>query len=173
MKRLIAFFLVVIVLSIGSTNAKAFGDIFGGLTSLFSAEDDVTYGVGEKAATDDVSATLINVMESSGNKNNKPAKGNVFLLCEFKIENKTSEPLIVSTIMCFSASCDDTTRELSMDALAVAMMSSKYQLDRGIEPGDKATGVVGYEVPKDWKSLKVAYSPSIMSGDKLTFVVNR
>jgi hypothetical protein len=61
MKRLFTILLVVIILSSGTAYATDSGDTLGGLTSKLSAEDDVTYGVGETATIDGVSATLIEV----------------------------------------------------------------------------------------------------------------
>lgn len=173
MKKLFVLVLVLTIAATSSAYAFDFGGVLGGLTSIFSAEDDVTYGVGEKATADGIVATLINVSESKGNSGNKPESGNVYLICEFKVENTTDESVAISSILCFNASFDGTTYELSFEALSVGMMSGKIQMDRVIEPGEKVTGIVGYEVPKNWKNLKVKFTPSVWGGESLTFVANR
>lgn len=144
-----------------------------GITSIFSSDNEVTYGVGETATTDNISAILINVMESKGNSYNKPKNGNVFVICEFSIQNSTPELLGLSSILCFSAFFNDTAYEISLDALSVSTMLGKFQLDGFVEPGEKRIGVVAYEVLKDWEKLKIQFSPFVWSGDRLTFVANR
>jgi hypothetical protein len=70
-KKILASLFLAIVLVFGSTSAMALESIFGGLTSIFSSDNEVTYSVGETAMSDNVSATLINVMESKGNSYSK------------------------------------------------------------------------------------------------------
>lgn len=173
MKRTVAIILSLVLLF--STNAYAMdlGDLFGGLTSLFSSKDEVTYGVGEVVEHDGISIKLINVMQSKGNSYYKPTKGKEFLIFEFSVVNRSKEDLALSTMLCFSMWCDDVNYTISLDALATAMLSGKYQLDRVVEPGDSVTGVVGYEVPSDWKEAKVQYTKEAVLGKTITFVVKR
>ena len=73
MKRFFTLLMIMaLVFTWNCTSAFAIGDWLGGLTSVFSANDEKVYGVGEKAVGDDVSVTLINVMQSSGNSYYKP-----------------------------------------------------------------------------------------------------
>jgi hypothetical protein len=102
MKRLFTILLVVIILSSGTAYATDSGDTLGGLTSKLSAEDDVTYGVGETATIDGVSATLIEV-SGSGGLSKKPAEGNHYSVLEFTIENNTAKPLVINPSTSFSA----------------------------------------------------------------------
>ena len=74
-------------------------------------------------------------------------------------------------MLCFSTFCDGTSCMLSLESLATAMMSGKFQADTVIEPGKKQTGVVGYEVPADWEELRITYKPDLLSSDSATFSV--
>ena len=47
------------------------------------------FGVGERVELNDVIVTLVSVTESKGSQYNTPTDGNVFVLCEFEIENNT------------------------------------------------------------------------------------
>ena len=174
MKRLMAMILVIIAVTSATAYALDFGDVFGGMTTIFSSDnDEVTYGVGEKGVVDDVTATLVKVSESKGNKGYKPADGNVYLICEFKVENNNTEDLFLSTMICFNTSCDDTTYQLSVEALAISALSGVFQMDQMVETGKKVNGVVGYEVPKGWKELKIRFTPQGWGGDSMTFVASR
>lgn len=171
MKRTIAFLIVLVLMSVPAY-AVDVGDLFGGLTEIFGADDSVTYAVGETGTIDGISVTLNSVMEGTGNSTYTPEDGNVYLVCELTVENNSDEELPVSTMMCFSTSCDGEAYALSLEALGTALLSGKIQLDCVIEPGQKMTGVIGYEVLKDWKDLKIRYTPFTESGDRLTFVAS-
>lgn len=174
MKRFFTLLMIMaLVFTWNCTSAFAIGDWLGGLTSVFSANDEKVYGVGEKAEGDDVTATLINVMQSSGNSYYKPESGKEFLILEFTIENHTKEDIVLSTALCFSMQCDGEYCVIDTEALATAMFAGKYQLDCAVEPGKKVTGVVGYQVQKNWKKFTIKFSPEIYFGDKLTFGVER
>ena len=91
-------------------------------------EDDKTaFGVGEQVSLNDVIVTMNNVTESNGSQFNEPAEGNVFILCEFTIENNSEKDLAVSSIMCFEAYVDDYSTSMSLSAIIGA---EKNQLDR-------------------------------------------
>ena len=171
MKKFIVLLTVVSLFLTGYACAEGLGSLFGGLTSLFSLEDETAYSVGDTADLESASVKLLDVYESKGKGENSPADGNVYLICEFEFKNNTSEALTVSTMLCFRAFCDGTSCMLSLESLATAMMSGKFQADTVIEPGKKQTGVVGYEVPADWEELRITYKPDLLSSDSATFSV--
>ena len=177
MKRFLALLVcVVLVLTAGSAFALDLGDLadmVGGLESVFGSTDDVAYGVNERAEINGISVTLTNVMESKGGSEYKPEEGNIFVVCEFEIKNNSDEDLMISSMMCFSASFDDKTYAESIEALGVAMFSGKYQLDTPVEVGEKVNGVVGYEVPEGWKKMQIRFTPEIYSGDRLVFAASK
>lgn len=126
------------------------------------------FKVGDSVELNKVVVSFIGIETSTGSDFNTPEEGKVFLLCEFEIANNSSEELSVSSILCFEAYCDDYACEYSLGALMAA--EGKAQLDGSVAAGKKMKGVVGYEVPADWKELEVQYTMDILSDDKIVFV---
>ena len=131
------------------------------------AEEDSRFAVGETAQLNDVNATLVAVSTSKGSKYNKPTDGNVFVLCEFTIENNSDTELNVSSLLSFEAYCDDFACNYSLSA--ILEKENKGQLDGTVAPGKKMNGIIGYEVPKDWKELEVHYTPDVLSSKEFVF----
>lgn len=129
-----------------------------------------TFGVGEKVELNDVVVTLVGVTESNGSQFVSPADGNVFVLCEFEIENNTSGDVAVSSMLSFETYCDDYATNFSLTALMEK--GNKNQLDGTVAAGKKFNGVVGYEIPADWKELEIKFTPNFWSGRDITFVAN-
>lgn len=95
------------------------------------------------------------------------------MIFEFEIKNTSNEELTISSLMCFTAWVDDTSYTISLEALATGALSSKYQLDCVIDPGKSVTGIVGYEVPKDWKEAKIEFTKEAIFGEKTVFAVSQ
>lgn len=131
-------------------------------------ERQTTFGVGEKVELDDVVVTLLGVTENTGSAYNKPTDGNVFVLCEFEIENNSTSDIGISSMLSFECYCDDYAASISLTALAEK--GSKQQLDGTIAGGKKMNGVIGYEVPKDWKELELRFTPGFWSRKDIVFV---
>lgn len=129
------------------------------------------YEVGERVELNDVAATLVEVKEEKGSTFNKPVEGNVFILCEFEIENNSDKELNISSMVSFAGYCDDHALNYSLTALLEK--GNKNQLDGTVAPGKKFNGVIGYEVSKDWKELEIKFTPDVWSSKDITFVVNR
>lgn len=129
--------------------------------------EQTSFAVGEKVELDDIIVTLDSVTENSGSQFNKPAEGNVFLLCQFNIENNSEREIAVSSMLSFSAYVDDYASNLSLTAM---ISSDQGQLDGSVAAGKKIKGVVGYEVPSDWAELEVRFTPDFWSGKDITFV---
>ena len=144
-------------------------------TSLIGTGDDSgsesqTFGVGETAELNGISVKFDSCTENSGSQFNTPDDGNVFLLCEFSIDNQSDKDIAVSSIASFSAYIDDYSTNLSISATTEA---DKTQLDGAIAAGKKMTGVVGYEVPKDWKEIEIRFTPDFWSGSEITFIADK
>lgn len=125
------------------------------------------FGVGEKVNLKDIVVTLKSVTESNGANFMEPEAGNVFLICEFDIENNSKDELAVSSILSFGAYVDDYAASISFGGMVAA---GKPQLDGSIVAGKKMNGVVAYEVPKNWTELEIRFTPDIWSGNDITFV---
>lgn len=126
-----------------------------------SLEQSKTYGVGKTASSNDVKMTLVSVKEVPGSEYNKPEKGNVFLLCEFTIENDSKNDLGISSMASFEAYVDGYSVNQSLTGLIEK--GNKNQLDGNVAAGKKMNGVIAYEVPKDWKEIEIRLNPSVFS----------
>lgn len=136
-----------------------------------SAElEKTTFGVGEQVSLNDVIVTLNGVTESNGSQFNKPSAGNVFILCEFTIENNSERDLGISSIMCFEAYVDDYSTSMSLSA---TIDSDKNQLDGTVAAGKKMNGVIGYEAAADWSEIEIRFTPDFWSGKDITFIYSK
>ena len=170
MKKLLTCLLVMTLVLVNSAYAFDFGDVLGGLTSMFSPDADEAYGPQEEVQMGDICIELTNVMESGKNAYYTPEEGYEYIIFEFEIDNNGKEDLTVSSMICFSAWCDGKMYTLSLEALGTAMFAGKPQMDTVIEPGKSFTGVVGYEIPEDWKEVIVEFKEDVM-GKTVSFAV--
>ena len=123
--------------------------------------------MGESAELKDIVVTLVSVEESSGSQFNQPTDGNVFVICEFEIENNSSSEINVSSLLSFAAYCDDYSLNFSLTALLEK--GNRNQLDGQIAAGKKMNGIIGYEVPIGWNELEIRFTPSFWSGNEIIF----
>lgn len=65
---------------------------------------------------------------------------------------------------------DDYSTNLSISA---TIATDKTQLDGAVAAGKKMTGVVGYEVPKDWEEIEIRFTPDFWSGNEIEFIANK
>lgn len=140
------------------------------------SEDDSEkiYQLDETAEYDDVKITIKDKKISKGNDWAKPAKGKKFLLLKILVENNSEEDIIISSMADFEAYCDDYKLDYSSDALiALSVDKSKDILDGTVASGKKLEGYLGYEVPKDWKSVELHYTNNIWTDDKVKFIIEK
>lgn len=90
-------------------------------------------------------------------------------MLEFEIENNSNTDISVSSIASFEAYCDDYS--VNMNLTANLLYDNKNQLDGNVAAGKKMNGVIGYEVPADFKTLEVKFSPSFWSNRAITFEI--
>lgn len=132
--------------------------------------EKTTFGVGEQVSLNDVIVTLVGVEESTGSTFLKPDDGNVYLICEFEIENNSSKDIAVSSILSFNTYVDDYTTNLSIGATTT---SDKSQLDGSVAAGKKMNGVIGYEASSDWKEIEIRFTPDFWSGKEIVFIAEK
>ena len=136
-----------------------------------TAASENTFGVGESVEQKNVIVTLNGITESNGSTYNKPADGNIFVLADFTIENNSDKELSVSSMLSFDAYQDGYSTSMSLSALMEK--GNNEQLDGTIAPGKKMKGVVGYEIPKDYKELEINVQLDIWSSKKIVFVYTK
>lgn len=124
------------------------------------------YGIGQPITIDDITVTLTNVYESNGSQFNTPSNNNVFVICEFDIQNNTDHEIAVSSLLSFTAYFNDYAANLSLGAILEA---NKTQLDGAISAKRKMSGVVGYEAPSDWRRMEIRFTPEFWNGKEMIF----
>lgn len=132
--------------------------------------DKSAFGVGERAEMKDIYVTLESVAESKGSAYNAPTDGNVFVICEFTIENESNSELAISSLMSFTAYADDYTLNYSLGGI---MEADKQQLDGAIAAGKKMNGIVAFEAPADWTEFEVHFSPNVYSSKEFVFIYSK
>lgn len=125
-----------------------------------------SFSKGDTVLLDGVMVKLQSITESNGSDFLAPEPGNVFLLCEFIIENYSDSDIVVSSLMCFEAYVDDYATNMSLSATA----SGKHnQLDGTVASGKKMNGAIGFEVPAGWSEIEIRFTPDFWSGKDIVF----
>lgn len=163
----IAVFIAIGIIgaALGGNSPEKVGDT--GTNSTIPQQTE--FAVGDVVSLKDIEVTFVSCTESSGEGYYTPDSGNVFLFCEFAIENKSSKDISVSSIMSFEAYVDDYSTNMSMTGTLAA---DKGQMDGTVAAEKKMSGVIGYEVPADWKTLEIRFTPDFWSGNDITFIAN-
>ena len=136
-----------------------------GESSSSQVEEKTSFGVGETYEGDGVKITLNKVEENEGTQYLKPDKGNTFIVCEFTVENGSDKELLISAAS-FDAYADDEAISLSISA----SYEQGKDLSGTIAKGKKLTGIIGYELPADWKELELQYKPNLFLDKTVNFV---
>lgn len=134
-------------------------------------EEKSSFGIGETAELNDIQVTMLDYYESQGSEYNKPTEGYEFVMAEFEIVNNSDKELHVSSVMSFEGYADDYALNYSFSA-ALAKDGAN-QLDGTVAPGKKMNGVIGYEVPTDWKNIEIHFTDNVWSSSKFKFEINR
>lgn len=121
------------------------------------------FSIGDTARLNNVYVTFDDAYETNGSQYFTPASGNVFVICEFTIDNQTNSELNISSLICFDAYVDDYATNLSLSAESSFDANT---LDGTIAPGKKMNGIIGYEVPSDWSIFEIRFTPDFWSGDE-------
>lgn len=165
----VIFAIGIIGAALGGNSPEKVGNV-GTQSNADSSELQKTeFFVGDVVSLNDIEVTFVSCTESSGKDFYTPDSGNVFLFCEFAIENKSNKDIAVSSLMSFEAYVDDYSTNLSMSGTLAA---DKGQMDGTIAAGKKMSGVMGYEVPENWKTLEIRFTPDFWSGKDITFIAN-
>lgn len=136
-----------------------------------SQPEQTVFTVGDTVELNGVKTTLLSAEEYPGKQYMMPTDGNVFLVCQFEIENDSSAEINVSSMVSFNAYCDDYSVSLSITG---EMLEDSWKsLDGTVAPGKKINGVIAYEIPQDWQKMEIAYTPSFWSGHDVQFEINK
>lgn len=133
--------------------------------------EQTVFTVGDAVELNGVKTTLLSAEEYPGKQYMMPTDGNVFLVCQFEIENDSSAEINVSSMVSFNAYCDDYSVSLSVTG---EMLEDSWKtLDGTVAPGKKINGIIAYEIPQDWQKMEISYTPSYWSGHDVQFEINK
>lgn len=138
--------------------------------SLKNDNKDIFY-LGEMAELNGVAVTMTNFTENSGSEFNYPAEGNVYILVEFEIVNNSNSDLAISSLLSFTAYCNDYKLDYSLGAIVEKGASN--QLDGTIAAGKRMKGVVGWEVPADWENIEIHFIDNMWDNNTFKFMVEK
>ena len=136
-------------------------------------EAQETLSVGDTEDVDGVKVTLNSVTETSGTDFIKPEDGNIFVLCNFTIQNDSDTDLTISSAMCFEAYCDDTSINLDIMGLSTDEAQQAGQLDGDVASGKNMSGVVCYQVPTSYSKLEVSVQPNLLNENTADFIYTK
>lgn len=121
-----------------------------------SESDKNTFSIGETATFNGVSVTWVDITESKRNGVLTPAKGMVYLTCEFEIENNLDHDIYIGSTL-FDAYADDYSTKVTGSPF---YDTDKQELwGHSVDAGKKLRGAVGYEVSKDWSKFELISAP--------------
>lgn len=138
--------------------------------SKTEAETPSIFGVGQTANLNDIHVTFTSISEGNGKEYMRPKDGNVFIFCEFVIENNSNRDITVSSLVSFDGYVDDYSTNLSLTAV---LASDKGQLDGTVAAGKKMTGVIGYEADADWEKVEIRFTPDFWAGKDIKFAYSK
>lgn len=114
---------------------------------------------------------MVSYSENEGSEYNKPTDGNEYVMVEFEIVNNSENEITVSSALSFDGYADDYALNYSFAAMVENETSN--QLDGTIAPGKKMDGMVGFEVPKDWKTMEIHFKDDVWSNSKFKFEIEK
>ena len=118
-------------------------------TATEAAKD--SFGIGDTADFNGVQVRLSSVRISNGDGQFwNPEDGKYFLGLVFDIDNQSSHDIAVSSIISFEAYCDDYSLNQEIMGAQVPEWKGVGQLDGNVAAGKKMSGVICYQVPKDF-----------------------
>ncbi|MDY3928024.1 MAG: DUF5067 domain-containing protein [Clostridia bacterium] len=74
-------------------------------------------------------------------------------------------------MLSYDAYCDDYVCTSGIAALLEK--GNENQLDGTVAAGKKFNGVVGYEVPSEWKNIEIHFTPDFWSNKNFIFVAEK
>ena len=157
----------MIIGAIGGSDEPKKVESAGPGSSVVETTEPSVFTVGDTLEFGNILVTLNDVTESTGYQFFKPTDGNVFVTCEFTIENNSDSDIAVSSMMSFECYFDDYSANINLGAMTGDQ--TKKQLDGTVAPGKKINGIVGYEAAKDWKNMEIRFRSSPYASKPFVF----
>lgn len=139
-----------------------------------NGSDASTFTIGDTADFDGIQVTLSSAVLSDGDGQYlTPDDGKYFLILTFSIDNQSDEDISVSSLASFEAYCDDTSINEDLLGQQAPEANGLGQLDGDVAAGKKMNGVISYEVPQDFSTFEVRFTPSFWKNNEAVFTFSR
>lgn len=136
--------------------------------------DASTFTIGDTADFDGIQVTLSSAVLSDGDGQYiTPDDGKYFLILTFSIDNQSEEDISVSSLASFEAYCDDNSINEDLMGQQVPEAGGLDQLDGDVASGKKMNGIISYEVPRDFSTFEVRFTPSFWKDNEAVFTFSR
>ncbi len=170
---IVALIVVIIIAANAGSDSKPkkVGDDKSASAGSSDSEEKDVFTKGEIAEMNGVQVTLKDYEESKGTEILTPDDGNVFVIVTFEIANNSDSEISVSSIASFEAYVDDYSVSTSISAESVK--DGVGILDGTVAAGKKMSGIIGYEVPKDWKNMEISFTDNVWSDSAFKFEINK
>lgn len=179
-KFFLAFFLIVVLAGIAyfflfgkDTPTKTADNNSSQTTETDASASDSQGSVISAETYNDITISLINTTESKGDSLASPSDGNIFYICEFQIENKSEDSIVINSLSDIEAFCGDYSVSEDIAGLLLSETEGKSSLDGTIAVGQTFTGVVTYQIPKDYDQMQLRLAPDFWNGDTAVFTVSK
>lgn len=123
-----------------------------------------TYQKEEKARLSGLEMELLSVEEQAPASNDRLSAGKKYVLCKFRMENKSEKDITVNSQKSFEGFSDGmavlTDNGRSLDDVVM--------LDGILKPGGVLEGYVVFKLPEIWRNIEITYIPG-EPGKKIIF----
>ena len=155
---IVALIVVIIIAANAGSDSKPkkVGDDKSTSAGSSDSEEKDVFTKGEIAEMNGLQVTLKDYEESNGTEFLTPDDGNVFVIVTFEIANNSDSEISVSSIASFEA---------YVEGVGI--------LDGTVAAGKKMSGIIGYEVPKDWKNMEISFTDNVWSDSAFKFEINK
>lgn len=136
-------------------------------------EEQTIFTIGDTVDYNGIQVKLSSAILSNGDGQFVvPDEGKQFLCLIIDINNTSSSDIAVSSMVSFEAYCDEYSLMQDIIGLQAPEVDGLNQLDGNVAAGKRMNGKICYQVPSDFKTFELNYSPSFWGNKNVTFVIN-
>ena len=155
----------------GKPEVIASGNIDAGTSG---AKIEGRYGPGDTVRLNDVQITFHGITETIGDGLFTPDTDRIFVIADFTVENNSKDKINISSVFGSDAYCDDYLVSESMEA-ELGDPQHRNNLTGSLDPGRKMRGIIGYELPAQWRIIEIIIKTDWWKGstaDTITFAAS-
>lgn len=127
-----------------------------------------TFKIGDAISIGDYVLTVNSTRTSNGDEFMKPDDGNIWYIIDATVENKSDEPVNISSLLMFTLS---DSEGYSYDQTYVP--DAKGSLDGELAPGRKMRGEIAYEVPESASGFELIFDADVWGSGQAIIKLDR